>query len=97
VVTLADGRVLVTGGQAGGGGFGEPEGKTLRSTEIYDPEANAWTAAGDLLEARKDGYAVGLDDGSALVLGGDDDYNISGDVPWCPTPLESVERFDPGS
>jgi hypothetical protein len=98
VVGLADGRVLVAGGAEGrGANFDERDGPTLRSTEIYDSDANTWTAAGDLLEPRKDGYAVALDDGSALVLGGDDDYDTQGATPWCPTPLTSVERFTPGS
>jgi hypothetical protein len=95
--------VLVAGGRAaspsdsGSTSPFEAEGQTLRSTEIYDPEADTWTTTGDLLVPRKDGHVLTLRDGTALVLGGDDDYNTQGDVPWCPTPLTSVERFDLGS
>jgi hypothetical protein len=94
VALLLDGRVLVAGGQTGS--LDDAEATTVRTTELYDPEADRWSRAGDLLEPRKDGHALALADGTVLVLGGDDDYNTEGDTPWCPEPILSVERFAPG-
>lgn len=93
-VLLSDGRVLVAGGAARDDGT---DGEALSSAEVFDPSANRWTAVGDLLEPRRDGLAVALDDGSVLVLGGDAAFNVHGDTPFCPPPLTSVERFYPGS
>jgi hypothetical protein len=67
---LADGRVLVTGGDwrtCMGGGCGE---FTLGSSEIYDPRANAWSAGPDLQTPRNSHTATRLDDGSVLLVGG---------------------------
>ena len=89
-VPLADGRILVTGGTDAVTGT-----RTLISTEIYDPSTDRWAAAGDLGLARKDGRAVLLADGTVLLMGGDDSYNSQGDVPFCPDPLTTAERFDP--
>jgi Kelch motif protein/galactose oxidase-like protein len=95
VTRLADGRVLV----AGGGTSFETDstGRTLATTEIYDPVADRWTAGPDLLEPRKAGHARQLPDGSVLLFGGDDDFNTQGDVPWCPSPKTSTERVYLGS
>jgi hypothetical protein len=92
---LADGRVLVAGGVA----F-HPNGEVagaVATTEIYDPVADAWAAGPDLLEPRKDGAALLLEDGSVLILGGDVSFNTEGDVPWCPDPMTSTERMYLGS
>ena len=70
----------------------EPEARALATTEIYDPTANSWTAGPDLLEPRKDGHALLLPDGSVLIHGGDADFNVDGDVPWCPDPMITTER-----
>ncbi|MFN8501502.1 Kelch repeat-containing protein [Kouleothrix sp.] len=55
-VALNDGRVLVIGGQ------------NTAATEIYDPRADRWTAAGDI--ENSSGAAVLLGDGSVLASGG---------------------------
>lgn len=94
VAVLQDGRVLVVGG-ATGGDF-EARSRVLKSTEIYDPSADRWASGGELLEARKDGLAVVLQDGSVLILGGDASFNTEGETPFCPPPLTSVEHLDPG-
>lgn len=91
-VALEDGRVLVTGGETGG--TVDTAGETVRSTELYDPETDTWTAQGDILEPRKEGYLVALPHGNAaLLLGGNDDRNTEGATPWCPEPLSTVELF----
>ena len=91
-VPLADGRILVTGGTDAVSGT-----RALTSTEIYDPSADRWTAAGDLQVARTDGRAVLLADGTVLLMGGDDSYNTEGGTPFCPDPFKTAERFDPAA
>lgn len=90
IATLADGQVLVAGGATTT--EIEPEARALATTEIYDPAADSWTAGPDLLEPRKDGHALLLPDGSVLIHGGDADFNVDGDVPWCPEPMTTTER-----
>jgi Galactose oxidase, central domain/Kelch motif len=92
-VTLADGRVLVAGGAVRDE---RTSGELVASAEIYDPSTDHWTTVGDLLEPRKDGLAVVLQDGSVLVLGGDASFNRQVETPFCPAPLVSVERSSTG-
>ena len=61
--TLADGRVLVTGG-------GNPDGPFLASAEIFDPETGVWTSAGSMTESRSQHTATLMADGRVLVVGG---------------------------
>ena len=59
---LADGRVLVAGGQCGGA--------ALNSTEIYDATADRWISAAPM-GIRRSGHAAALlPDGDVLVVGG---------------------------
>jgi hypothetical protein len=90
ITRLTDGRVLVAGGATSN--EMDPAAQALASTEIYDPAQDRWTAGPDLLEPRKDGHALLLEDGSVLIHGGDADFNTEGDVPWCPEPMTSAER-----
>jgi N-acetylneuraminic acid mutarotase len=64
---LPGARVLVTGGSDGDG-----DGGQLRSTELYDAAADAWTRARPLTTARTSHRAELLADGSVLVAGGID-------------------------
>lgn len=91
---LPDGRVLVAGGAVRDE---YRSGEMATGAEVFDQSANQWTSISDPLEPRKDGRTVVLHDGSALVLGGDAEFNVHGDTPWCATPLASVERLYPGS
>jgi N-acetylneuraminic acid mutarotase len=59
---LADGRVLVTGGQG--------DVVTFKSTEIYDPAADRWISAAPMGVARAGHAAALLPDGDVLVVGG---------------------------
>jgi len=65
---LADGRVVVIGGQNGYYSY-------LASAELYDPSTNRWSAAGSMTTARIDHAATLLPDGTVLVTGG---YSSSG-------------------
>ena len=64
---LPNGRVLVAGGY--NGPF-LPDGSTLASAELYDPESGTWTATGSLLVSRDSHTATLLPDGRVLVAGG---------------------------
>src|ERR1041384_1130171 len=59
---LADGRVLIAGGENTSG--------TLNQTEIYDPASGSFTAAANLGAARADHTATLLADGRVLIAGG---------------------------
>lgn len=83
---LRDGRVLVTGGL--GPADGSSELTPLRSTEIYDPAADAFVTGGALAEGRTNHTATLLDDGSVLVAGGAG--GVNGDVS-----LASAELLNP--
>ena len=60
---LPDGRVLVVGGMDEG--F-----NPLRTSEVFDPETNRWTAADEMREARTEHSAALLKDGRVIVTGG---------------------------
>jgi hypothetical protein len=58
--TLADGRVLVCGGQAA-------DSSVLASTEIFDPDTNTWTTAAPMPQAQALHSQSTLADGRVLV------------------------------
>ncbi len=59
---LGDGRVLVTGGAAGG--------FAVATAEIFDPATEQFVETGSMLRPRSDHTAVLLDDGRVLLIGG---------------------------
>jgi hypothetical protein len=67
-IGLADGRVLVCGGE-------DASGAVLGSCELYLPGADAWQPAGTLSQPRARHLALLLRDGTVAVLGGDDGAN----------------------
>jgi hypothetical protein len=75
---LPDGKILVAGGWVSGGGV-------TNGVEIYDPEANAWTAGPPLLTARAGATVSVLPDGRLLIAGGE---SAAG-------PTDGLEIFDP--
>jgi N-acetylneuraminic acid mutarotase len=74
---LADGRVLVVGGNGG-----LPPRTQLASAEIYDPSTDAWTPISDMSVARVEHTATALPDGKVLVAGGanEDTYWFTSEV-----------------
>ena len=64
---LADGRVLIAGGENSGG--------TLNQTEIYDPASGTFSAAANMSAARANHSATLLADGRVLIAGGRDGGN----------------------
>jgi hypothetical protein len=65
-VLLGDGRVLVVAGASGD----KKASRQLSSVEIFDPQAERWSAAAPLREARWGPTADVLRDGRVLVTGG---------------------------
>src|SRR5262249_53132350 len=78
---LADGKVLVVGGQGG------EDWRYLSSTEIYDPVTQAWAFVAELNEARTGHTATLLLDGRVLVVGGYGKGRV----------LDSTELYDPAT
>jgi N-acetylneuraminic acid mutarotase len=81
---LADGRVLVAGGEVGPN---EPDRLVLSSAELYDPRTGAWTETASMGLARIGHTATLLWDGTVLVVGGSTGAGTDG-----PT---SAEVYDP--
>jgi hypothetical protein len=86
VVTLSDGRILVAGGMCYSGQL--DVGGTQTSAEIYDPVANTWTAVAPMHDPRASPAAVLLPNGTALVVGGEDNSTRA---------LPSAEIYNPAT
>jgi Kelch motif len=71
--TLADGRVLVAGGDDDRLPLGE---RILDSAEVYNPATNTWTATRPMTVDRLNHLAVLLSNGKVLAVGGTDDEEI---------------------
>lgn len=80
---LSDGSVLIAGGDDGSG----TETSILASAEVFDPATGQWSSAGSMSQPRQGHSLVPLENGMALVAGGD-----AGDDPF-----QSVEIYDPSS
>jgi hypothetical protein len=76
---LQDGRVLIVGGENSTG--------ALNGTEVFDPAAGTFAAAGNMSAARADHSATLLADGRVLIAGG---RNSAGAV-------ATTEIFDPAT
>lgn len=77
---LADGRVLVSGGDGGD--------TSIASAELYRPSRGAWERVDGLSEGRRGHTATLLEEGHVLVAGGED---VTGGRR---TSLASAERYD---
>jgi hypothetical protein len=87
---LADGRVLVTGGQ-------HPNGESVDTAEILDdvtamPTSSFRVLASRMSTSRADHIALRRPDGTVLLLGGELDPPAGPDVI-----LTAVDRFDPAT
>ena len=80
---LSNGSVLIAGGDDGSG----TDTSVLASAEVFDPATGQWSEAGSMSQPRQGHSLVALDNGTALVAGGD-----AGDDPF-----QSVEIYDPAS
>jgi hypothetical protein len=95
---LADGRVLIAGGETyqGWSVFGgalHPEKYTyLDSAGLYDPATRTFTPTGSMATARVGHTATVLSDGRVLVAGGGSGEGLS-PLP----PLRSAELYDPAT
>lgn len=88
--TLADGRVLVTGGRTAST---SATGIVLATAEIYDPATNTWTeTAGPMNVARRSHTATLLPGGKVLIAGGGNGVSTTTSLP-----IRSVETFDPAT
>jgi N-acetylneuraminic acid mutarotase len=81
---LANGKVLVVGGQTLGAPF-----QTFATAELYDPVTGAWTATGSMSSGRENHIAVRLTNGKVLVAGG---YSVEQQAQ-----LRSAELYDPAT
>ena len=77
---LMDGRVLVTGGA---NSSNDPQ----KTTELYDPDSNTWTAGPKLKVWRWKHTQTLLPDGRVLIVGGTDDLSQ----------LAKVSAYDPAT
>ncbi|MEI7970613.1 MAG: kelch repeat-containing protein [Betaproteobacteria bacterium] len=80
---LPSGKVLIAAGSSGALTLG-----VTNSAEIYDPNANTFTATGALAKARLFHTATMLSDGSVLIIGGTGANGVA---------IGEVERYDPGT
>jgi hypothetical protein len=60
----ANGRVLVAGGR-------DDANLTLSSTELFDPTTGSFSPAGSMTTARHSPVAALVEDGSVLIVGGE--------------------------
>ena len=80
---LPDGRVIVAGGSKGNGNnqlgaVTDLLSTSLRSSEIYDPVTNTWTAGPNLSEPKAGAGAITLTDGRWMIAGGITYFTIFG-------------------
>lgn len=85
---LADGRVLVVGGESNGG-------QHLAAVELYDPSSEQWTRLSDLPAPRSNHGAARLPDGRVLLFGGGRSSPIG--IPSGEDVLASSLLFDPAT
>ncbi|MFD6161350.1 Kelch repeat-containing protein [Nocardia sp. NPDC060256] len=81
-VQLADGRVLIAGGQ-------DPNFGSGSGCAVFDPGTGAWTGTGPLTQGRSGHTLTRLRDGTVLAAGGYPTPQTS------PAGLATAERFDP--
>lgn len=97
--TLADGRLLVAGGEqatCGADGGGGDTYVAVESASLYDPANDTWLPLPPMPEPRAGGTPVVLSDGSVLIVGGyTENTALSQLCGWDATGLASTVRFVP--
>lgn len=88
--TLADGRVIVTGGQMGATHVGIPV------TAIFDPATRTWTNARPMGRSRWYPTTTTMADGRVLVTSGDDEHEARVNVPELYDPATDTWTSLPG-
>jgi len=83
---LADGRVLVAGGESAQRG----QRRSLRTGEVFDPNSREWRSAGDMACPRSEQSAALLGDGTVLVVAGDGAFPGQN-----PIAQGCVDRYEP--
>ncbi len=94
-IRLADGRVLVVGGDVTQTADLYQPGYTA-AAEIYDPASNVWSRTASMPGPRSGARAALLPDGSVLVAGGFSEPAGHQSTPSCPFIGPSVFRYTPG-
>ena len=84
---LADGRVLVSGGEG-----------NIDSTEIYDPSTGEWSPGPKLNVSRNRHMQITMQDGSVLITGGQGPEKMSVVVEYFkPNPVETLTGGSSGA
>ncbi|MEZ0109730.1 hypothetical protein ABH920_003744 [Catenulispora sp. EB89] len=84
-ILLTDGRVLLAGGEDG-------LRDALGNAALFDPTADTWSAAANLLTPRRLHTCTRLADGRVLVVGG-----VTGAMTDPAAPIAAAEIFDPAT
>jgi hypothetical protein len=90
VVLLADGRVLVAGGQDGQGGSGQAS--ISQTAELFDAQTGTFAPTGSMVVPRLGATASVLGDGRVLIAGGGQSIDAAG-----LHPAASAELYDPAT
>jgi len=98
-VRLADGQVLVAGGDltVHEADVDFPLTGLTADAELYDLAAGIWKATTPMPQSRSGASAIVLEDGSVLLVGGIKAHASPGDTPACPVPDRQALRYVPGS
>lgn len=104
LTTLADGRVLLTGGLAGSEAASFPDeevrgnqAEPVPLTYIFDSQRASWSAAAPMNDARVGHSATLLTDGTVLVVGGEGGTTLADDMEAGFYFNSLVERYDPAT
>lgn len=88
---LADGKVLITGGDLATIADQQPVENYTASAEVFSPDTQSFAAAAPLLQGRSRGHTMTLlPDGKVLVVGGFKEWNSY-------TLAEKAELYDPAT
>jgi len=84
---LADGKVLIAGGDFGAGG--SSGSSALATAELYDPATGRFVATGAMTTPRRSHTATLLNNGNVLIAGGVS-YSVSGAQIFLAAPSSTI-------